>query len=285
MWTQVRFGGDQGIYGVVEKAEQSSGPQPLVISFAGLGQAMSEKNYLFSNMRKRMAEYGQWFVQFDYRGYGDSYGELGDASLTSMLEDARDVLEQVTSVEQPSKIYLVGNALGAIIAQELALWWEEKKNIPCLPILISPPLQMLPHSTEIFAADDLARIAAEGKIDSQQLVPGYDYYTLSDFRPDQYEYVTRLGAHLLYLHGQCVGKKMIEQLDQLDPAELFRKSGRICPLICGENDELTIQLAEQLGVFHLHLLSGVTYYHQHPAAMDQLIAIVQSIVREDLKSC
>lgn len=285
MWSQVRWGDDQGIFGVVEKTRQNGEPQPLIISFAGFAQAMSEKNYLFSNMRKRFAAEGFWFVQFDYRGCGDSVGEFGQASLSSLYADGREVLEQVTAEEVPSRIYFVGHALGAIIAQQLAVAWEEERGIRCLPILISPPLAKLPPSDQVFSAEALARLAAEGVIDSQQLVPARDYYTLSDVDPAQYDYVTRLGAHLLYLHGQCIGSRMIAELDQLDPGQLFRQSRRVSPLICGERDVETIRLAETMGLFRLHLLSGVAFYHQHPAAMDQLIAMVQSIVKEDLQTC
>ncbi|MBO8162733.1 MAG: alpha/beta fold hydrolase [Brevibacillus sp.] len=285
MWTQMRFGVDQGIFGLVEKTPRPGQKQPLIVTLAGLGQAMSEKNYLFSNMRKRLAYEGRWVVQFDYRGYGDSYGELGQATLSTMLEDAQVVLKTVTASEQPSKLYLVGNALGAVIAKQLAVVWEEEHGIPSIPILISPPLKKLPPSSAVFPAEVLARLAQDGYVDSQLLVPGHDYYTLSDFCPNQYEYFTALGAHMLYLHGQCIGSGMIADLDRLDPPALFGQGNDICPLICGEHDDETARLARQMGRFRLYQLSGVTYYHQHPAAMDQLIGIVQSIVREDVTLC
>ncbi|GAA4726511.1 alpha/beta hydrolase [Brevibacillus fulvus] len=281
MWTQKRFGPDRGIYAVVEQPEMCTGAKPLVVTLAGLGQAMSEKNYLFSNLRKRLALDGHWIVQFDYRGHGDSYGELGETSISSMVNDTLTVLEEITLVDKPSRVYLIGNALGAVIAQTVALHWEERTKIESVPILISPFLDKLPPAKEVFAAETLARLEKEGVIDSQILVPGFDYYQLTDFDPVQFDYITRLGAHLLYLHGQCIGKRMLDELDELEPVSLYNQNKHGLHLICGELDVETWESARKLERVNLYRLSDVTHFFRHPAAMDQLIEIVRTILTED----
>jgi len=276
MWEQRRFGADQAIFAVIEHPEAAR--TDLIVTLSGLGQAMSEKNYLFSNLRKRLASKQKWVLQFDYRGHGDSAGELGDASLATMVSDTLEVLATVTKEHEPQRIFLVGNALGAVVAQTVSLEWEQHSGILCCPILISPPLS-LAHSSEVFPDAIRKQWRKEGSLDSQLLIPGYDYYTLSDFNMEQYRYVTKLGAHLLYLHGQCIGYSLLEELDKLDPLRLFSQNEQRINLICGEDDKETIELAlNYLPNATLHQLSGVAYYHQHPAAMDNLIDIIETIV-------
>src|SRR5699024_9238769 len=90
-------------------------------------------------------------------------------------------------------------------------------TIECKVIAISPIMESIPKSKDIFSKEVLQRLKKVGSLDSQELVTGYDYYTLSDFDIHQYKYFTRLGSHLLYLHGQRISSSLIEQIDNLTP--------------------------------------------------------------------
>lgn len=277
MWKQVRFGESQKLYGILEEPVNPPANQSLVLTLSGLGQAMSEKNYLFSNLRKSMAVYNQRFVQFDYFGHGDSYGELGDCSVSSMIEDALLVLQTVTERIRPKCIYLVGNALGALIAKKVSLIWEREQGVKCIPILISPPLA-LPKARNVIDVSVYKRLKENGKLDSQVLVPGYDYYTLSDFDPEQYKYFTSLGAHMLYLHGQCISERMLTELDQISPITLLNEGSQECFIIVGEKDTESLELVQKIARKTVYQLNDVSFYYQHPQAMDELIDIIQDII-------
>jgi alpha/beta superfamily hydrolase len=281
VWIQKRFG--SGICAVIERNENKVSEPSLLVTLSGLGQAMSEKNYLFSNLRKRLALRDQWVVQFDYRGYGDSCGELHDATLQTMLSDALEVLQAVTANVSPQKIYFVGNMLGAVIAQQAALEWEQRTNIPCIPILISPLLKKMPDYRRLFSQQAIKLLDSDGYVDSQLLVPGYDYYTLNDFNWEQYQYFAALGAHMLYLHGQCIAKELLEQLNEVNPLELFNQSLHGVHLINGEQDQETIQLSAEIKDAKVYTLADVRHFYNHPKAMDQLIDIIQSIVETENK--
>jgi len=273
MWQQHKFGEDQSICGIIEIPEIS--PSSATITLAGLGQAMSEKSYLFSNLRKRLAEFNHPVIQFDYRGHGDSIGELGATTLATMLEDTIEILNDCLRRFAPERIFLAGNALGAVIAIRAAKCW---KKTQCIPILISPPLSKLPHYESIFNKQTIAILDTEGSIDTQILVPGSDYYTLSDFDMDQYQYVTRLGAHLLYLHGQRISKTLIAELAQLDMMSLIRQCDEEVHIVMGEEDKESLALTALCNHHSCHTLKGVKHYYQHPAAMESLIEIVKDIV-------
>ncbi|TYS60653.1 lysophospholipase [Bacillus infantis] len=279
MWSQERFGKNNELFGIVQEPSNLTQKDSLVITLPGLGQAMSEKNYLFSNLRKRLALTEQWQVQFDYFGHGDSYGELGDASITSMVNNTLEVINEVTKYNKPRCIYLVGNALGGIIALKVISQLENKVNAEIIPILISPPSH-LPKIDELISDHVIQKVKKEGRLDSQYFVPGYDYYTLSDFNLEQYKYFTSLGAHMLYLHGQCISYNMLKELNELEPVELFKKCQNTCHVIVGKEDKDAQTLSELQNVL-MYELQDVAFYHQHPAAMDELIDIIQNIIRNN----
>ncbi|WP_063858141.1 alpha/beta hydrolase [Paenibacillus sp. A3] len=284
MWRQVRFGRSRDIVGLVEEPAAQE-RRTLIVTLPGLGQAMSEKNYLLSNLRKRLAASGAWVVQFDYRGHGDSAGELGQTTVSSMVCDTLEVVEEATAGHRPDTIFFVGNALGAVVALRSALAWEERSGITCKPVLLSPPALPLPRSGELLDAGALNALAREGSVDSQLLVPGYDYYTLSDFDMDQVGYLASLGAHLLYLHGQCIGRAMLDELDALSEEDLPGAGRPGIAVVCGERDIEALEQWKAVPGAEVHLLDGVVYYFQHPAAMDQAIEIIAGIVLRGQGEC
>lgn len=286
MWKQVRFGSDQAMAGIIASPRSAKVPSTLLITLPGFGQAMSEKNYFFSNLRKRLSEEGQWCVQFDYRGCGDSEGELGQVTIASMVNDTLEVLDEVTAAQTPTRVYLAGHALGAVVAQQAALAWERRTGIPCCPILLSPLLAKLPAARDIVPAAAYALLGHNGQLDSKQLFPGDDYYTLSDFDPQAFAYVTALGAHLLYLHGQCVSKGLLDELDELDPIALYNSNLHGVYLLCGEQDEQSLELAQQIERVTLKTFRHGTHFHRHPAAMDEAVeAICDLLLPRTCRKC
>ncbi|WP_181438602.1 alpha/beta hydrolase [Paenibacillus sambharensis] len=282
MWHQFRFGTGMRLAAVEEYTSAERTEQPLIITLAGLGQAMSEKNYLFSNLRKRLAEHNQWVVQFDYMGHGDSAGLLEEATIASMIDDTLAALKTFTAKRKPGRIYMIGHALGAVVAQSAALAWEQQTGQTCIPVLLSPLIGPIPAAKDVLDPGALALFDREEAVDTRLLFPGSDYYTLSDFNEEQYRYMQRLGAHPLYLHGQCLGRALLSELDQLVPEELYSRNRHGLHVICGQRDSMTASLAARLPRSTLHLLKDVHYYHQHPASMDEAIDIIQTITMPTL---
>ncbi|MFC0416216.1 serine aminopeptidase domain-containing protein [Cytobacillus solani] len=280
MWKQVRFNDDQ-IFGILSCFEDTN-PTTLVVTLPGLGQAMSEKNYIFSNLRKCLGEYNVMHIQFDYYGHGDSYGELGDASITTMTSDAKEVINSLLKeYESVEELILIGNALGAVIALNLTSFYENRFKVK--PILISPPVN-IPPANRIFSSETLEALKHEGKLDSQQLIPGYDYYTLSDFDKKQYDFITKLGSHLLYLHGQFISYNMIQEIDEVNILSQIINVKSEIEIIVGEKDKETLLILNNIRQISTFSLDNVKYYHQHPAAMDQLIGHLIQMIKRTIKN-
>ncbi|SDN48145.1 Pimeloyl-ACP methyl ester carboxylesterase [Fictibacillus solisalsi] len=277
MWKQHKFGEKKEIYGLIEHGSREC--DTLTVFFPGLGQAMSEKNYLFSNLRKVLAESGQTCVQFDYRGHGDSFGELGDYSLQTMIEDGLMVMQDCYIQFRPKTIYLIGNGIGSFVASRLSRLSWKYFSIQAKVICISPPLFQYPKASDLFSKESLAALEQNGAVDSQVLIPGYDYYTLSDFDNSQYEFVTSLGGHMLYLHGQKLSYELIRELDQFDLKEELRTVTDVSVLL-GEHDTEGLRLIKSLPNAKVYILNDVKYFYQHPVAMDEVVEKVIKLVKQ-----
>ncbi|MFD2673326.1 alpha/beta hydrolase [Marinicrinis sediminis] len=289
MWRQVRFGRQLEMTGLEERPERGRENLPLVVTLSGLGQAMSEKNYLFSQLRKRLADRRQWVVQFDYRGHGDSQGELGEVSLSTMVADTLQVLHELTRQTTPPAIYLVGHALGAVVALQVTSIWNSRTGADtsvettshpsptsgpslAIPVLISPPPLERADVYALFPPDALKKAETVGAIDARELIPGEDYYTFSDLDADQVQVIQQLGAHLLYLHGQRISSTMIHDWAQLNMQALYEAQRVPIHLLHGVEDEVSSALTThvQADIRLCPFQPGRNFYH-HPAAMDDLI--------------
>lgn len=281
MWIQQKYGRHQELCGLLEKPDKLEGNQTLTIMLSGLGQTKTEKNFMFSMLRKQLGLYQQWAVQFDYRGHGDSEGDLKEATIDSMVIDTLTVIESVIKLHLPTRIFLIGHALGTIVAQKAAIVCEEQRGIQCIPIMISPPLKKLPHSKEILNQDAWRELNKFGFVDVALLAPGEDYITFADFDPDQLIYFTALGAHMVNMHGQFISRKLLEQIDEVDPMDLLSRAEGI--IICGEKDTENLVVASSLAKGIVHVMPHVKYFYQHPVATDHLIHYLQSVVINEEK--
>src|SRR5699024_2890952 len=160
MWEQRWLGKNKDICGLIEYGSNEC--DSLVVTFPGLGQAMSEKNYLFSNLRKHLEKKGQKFIQFDYKGCGDSKGLMEEVNLRTMYEDSLRVVKTGIKLFKPSILYLVGNSLGGIIACRVCQEIEIHYTIECKVIAISPIMESIPKSKDIFSKEVLQRLKKVG---------------------------------------------------------------------------------------------------------------------------
>jgi pimeloyl-ACP methyl ester carboxylesterase len=79
-----------------------------------------------------LAERGQHVLRFDYRGTGDSFGEIGEVGVCDWLEDIALVVREGREISGSSVVRLLGVRAGALLAcrsagassdvQRLVLW-------------------------------------------------------------------------------------------------------------------------------------------------------------------
>lgn len=101
---------------------------PAVLFLHGAGHATKERYFDWQNI---LANNGIASLSFDFRGCGESEGVFEDGSLAKRLEDAKNALEFIQTIEQvdKNKLILAGNSMGAHIAVRLT---ESVSNIKAL---------------------------------------------------------------------------------------------------------------------------------------------------------
>jgi uncharacterized protein len=91
---------------------------PAVVMLHGFGSSRDEVGGLFATQAAALAAAGVASLRIDFRGYGESAGDMADTTFEGMLDDvvtARTYLEGVEGVDA-KRIGVVGYSFGAAIA-------------------------------------------------------------------------------------------------------------------------------------------------------------------------
>ena len=91
---------------------------PAVVMLHGFGSSRDEVGGLFAMQAAALAEQGIASLRIDFRGYGESVGEMADTTFEGMLADvatARTYLSEVEGVDA-ERIGVIGYSFGAAIA-------------------------------------------------------------------------------------------------------------------------------------------------------------------------
>jgi pimeloyl-ACP methyl ester carboxylesterase len=91
---------------------------PAVVMLHGFGSSRDEVGGLFVQQAAALAAEGIVSLRIDFRGYGESVGDMADTTFEGMLEDvatARSYLENLEGVDA-ARIGVVGYSFGAAIA-------------------------------------------------------------------------------------------------------------------------------------------------------------------------
>ena len=67
-------------------------------------------------MAVSLAEAGQHVLRFDYRGTGDSFGDLGDATISDWLEDVALAVQEGREISGCGSVQILGVRAGALFA-------------------------------------------------------------------------------------------------------------------------------------------------------------------------
>ncbi len=107
------------------------GRAPTVVFLSGYASDMSGTKATF--LEARMKSRQQGFLRFDYQGHGESSGSFADGSISLWSQDARELIENVSS----GPLLLVGSSMGAWIMLKVAL--QLKSRVAALMGIASAP--------------------------------------------------------------------------------------------------------------------------------------------------
>jgi pimeloyl-ACP methyl ester carboxylesterase len=92
---------------------------PLALAYLH-GFGSDRKGAKVEAFRRLAAEESWDFLAFEFRGHGESSGEIADLTLSAMLEDVDAALEAFDRRDRP--LTLVGSSLGGLAAA----WWSSR---------------------------------------------------------------------------------------------------------------------------------------------------------------
>lgn len=91
---------------------------PAVVMLHGFGSSRDEGGGLFAQQAAALAAEGIASVRIDFRGYGESTGDMADTTLEGLMADAAGARTYLAGVEgvDPTRIGVVGYSFGAAVA-------------------------------------------------------------------------------------------------------------------------------------------------------------------------
>jgi pimeloyl-ACP methyl ester carboxylesterase len=135
----------------------ATGTRPLTVICPPLFMVEYIRSHLaLRQLAISLAENGYPVLRFDYRGTGDSFGDIGDVSMSDWLEDTDLALREGLELSGSSKVRLLGVRAGALVACRFAGRCKDIERVILWdPVLDGPAyLESLRHiQTQILERD------------------------------------------------------------------------------------------------------------------------------------
>ena len=122
--------GDHGrLKAIIQKPELQPGEKcPMVIFCHGFSGR--KEGPLFELVADTLQAHGIASIRFDFNGHGESEGEFVDMTVPNEIEDAKKVVEYVSSLSYVSDLAIVGHSQGGVVASMLAGKLSEELGRP-----------------------------------------------------------------------------------------------------------------------------------------------------------
>ncbi|KFC64507.1 Alpha/beta hydrolase fold protein precursor [Devosia sp. LC5] len=91
---------------------------PAVVMLHGFGSSRDEVGGLFAQQAAALAAEGIASLRIDFRGYGESAGDMADTTIEGLVADAADARTYLAGIDgvDPTRIGVVGYSFGAAVA-------------------------------------------------------------------------------------------------------------------------------------------------------------------------
>ncbi len=128
-WLHFESHGQQ-LFGILHRPTSIKNP-PLVVCFHGFASNKLGTARSYVSLAETLSKGGIATLRFDFRGSGDSEGELSQLSLNDFLEDARVVLNELPHLEgiDSQRVGFFGASLGGAIATLVAAHYQQLKAL------------------------------------------------------------------------------------------------------------------------------------------------------------
>lgn len=213
----------QKLYGILHEPEGENKPVGLVF-LHGWGTYRIGPHRFFVDAAREFAKSGFSCLRFDFRGRGESEGNVSDTTLPDMIDDAHRAVEEMLKQQSISQVILLGLCSGGEVAVGAA---AENPKVNGVALLSTP---LLGRQTAV--KDDVRKTANYAKTYWQKLFLAESWKKIFSFRVN-YKAIFRI----LFGHYGNAPKQDGDKLSK--EAELIKKfcdfKGKSL-FIYGEND-------------------------------------------------
>src|SRR2546428_14020117 len=105
------------------------GGQVLTVICPPLFSDYMRTHLVLRELARDLAERGQHVLRFDYRGTGDSFGELGEVTVSDWVEDIALAVREGREISGSSMVRLLGVRAGALLAWAAARASSEVQRV------------------------------------------------------------------------------------------------------------------------------------------------------------
>lgn len=109
----------RGIYSKVEEARN------IVVFFHGYTGNKNENAMMFKNLSKELANIGYSSLRFDFFGISDSDGDFEEQTFTTIMNDAKTILDYAYQVNINQKVIVLGFSCGGLCASYLSTLYPD----------------------------------------------------------------------------------------------------------------------------------------------------------------
>ena len=214
---------NQKLFGILHQPD-AGGRETAVIFLHGWGTYRIGPHRIFVEAARAFASAGFTCLRFDFRGRGESEGNVKDITLLDMIDDVGQAVNEILKLDGISQVVLLGLCSGGEVAVGAASTNQDVKGV----VLWSTPL--LGRQAGSVIGEEVRQTANYAKSYWQKLFLGATWKKIFTFRIN-YGAIFKilLGSHQ---HRKQDGKPMkeVELLGQ------FRNYKGACLFVYGEKD-------------------------------------------------
>jgi pimeloyl-ACP methyl ester carboxylesterase len=265
--------GDENLYCTatlpVDRAEDGRVNHAVIICPPFLEERVLSQRLLV-RFQKYLAARGHVGVRFDYRGTGDSSGDISQVRLESMKCDLRSVIEFTRDKFSPGRISLLGVRLGGSVVVAL----EDPPERPQTVVLWSPIVSLSDYIQELYKL----QIVSDGKFG---LTPHDSEYYASLAREGK---PVQILGYLLNpgLIGECESVSQLVPRFDSDRTEVFRLGSRQHQRYTDQLDKFVLDCRVRSGVVSDRRLKcpsfwsdGLSYWEELPQLFEETLTCLE----------
>lgn len=140
------------LYGVYQAPQIDTPKTKAILLCSPFGQEYMRSHRAYRQLALLLSKKGHHVLRFDYRGCGDSSGEIEEVSVADWMEDINTAIDELKEMADLDQVILVGLRLGALLAGEIS---SQRDDIESL-VIWDPILSGADYEAEL-----LERISRE----------------------------------------------------------------------------------------------------------------------------